>query len=264
MQPGQELEEYVQQTYRMLLNMKDEGVEVQRNAKIMGKSGAIHQIDVYYEFKRAGLTHKIAIECKDHARPIDKGRVAEFALKVMDLYDTKGVMVSARGYQDGAELVAQQYNLDLKKTSDLPVFPHLFGERLKSVALPDDSYIGEPFWVIMELRENEVTGSFYGTSENGRNFIPLFFSKYHADMLFREKRLSEKEWCVRGLPHYALRAFILMLELFQRRGIEPMLMFRPPGDVSEFGYAGFVTDAELLKREYYCGKIPINLGAKNV
>lgn len=261
MLPGQELEEYVKHIYTMLLNMKDEGIEVQRNAKIPGKSGAVHQIDVYYEFKRAGLTHKVAIECKDHGRPIEKGRVSEFALKVIDLYDTKGVMISSRGYQDGAEKVSRQYDVDLKTTADLPSLPHVFGERLKSVALPDENYLGEPFWVIMELRNGEVTGSFFGTKENGRNFIPLFFSKYHAEMLFGESHLSASQWCVRGLPHYALRAFILMLELFQRRGIEPMLMFRPPGDMSEVGYAGFVTNAELLKREYYCGTIPLVLGA---
>src|ERR1700730_14444752 len=117
---GRELEEYVRQIYTMLLNMKDEGVEVRRNARIAGKSGAVHELDVYYEFKRAGLTHKVAIECKDHVRAIDKGRVSEFALKIIDLHDTKGVMISVRGYQEGAETVARHYNIDLKTTDELP------------------------------------------------------------------------------------------------------------------------------------------------
>jgi hypothetical protein len=252
---GRDLEEYVRQIYLMLLNMKDEGVEVQRNARISGKSGAVHEVDVYYEFKRAGLTHKVAIECKHHVRAIDKGGVSEFALKIIDLHDTKGVMISARGYQDGAVRVAQHYDIDLKTTDELPSLPHLFGSRLASVALPGEDYLGEPFWVIMELRNGRVTGSFYGTEQNGRQFIPLFFSRYHAEILYRQCNLSTEQWCVRGLPRYALRAFILLLGLFQRRGIEPMILFLPPGATDD-EFAGLVTNAELLKREYYCGEIP--------
>lgn len=33
---------------------------------------------VFYQFERAGITHKVAIECKDHGRPIENGEVAKF------------------------------------------------------------------------------------------------------------------------------------------------------------------------------------------
>ena len=35
-----------------------------------------------------------------------------------------------------------------------------------------------------------------------------------------------------------------------------MIMFRPPGDISELGYAGFVTDRDLLAKEYYYDEVP--------
>lgn len=257
MRPGEQLEEYVKDIYTMLLNMKDDGIQVQRNVKLKGKSGAIHQVDVYYEFTRAGLVHKVAFECKDHGRPVEKGRVSEFALKVIDLYDTKGVMISSRGYQDGAERVAQQYNIDLKTTADLPSLPYVFGQRLMAVALPDESYLGEPFWVIMELQNGELTGSFFLTEQAGRRFVPLFFSKYHAEHVFKDQRIAPEHWCVRGLPRHSLRAFILMISFVETRGIEPMIMFRVPGEADdEPNFAGFVTTSALLTREYYCGPIP--------
>jgi hypothetical protein len=256
MNPGQELEEYVQSTYRFLLNMKDEGVTVERNIYLTGKSTAKHQIDVFYQFENAGITHRVAIECKDHSRAIDKGRVQEFANKIQDIGGISGIMISQSGYQSGAELVASHFDILLKTTKDLPPTPHLMAERLQSVALPDEDYKGEPFWAIMEHRDGKVTGSYFGNQNNGRMFIPLFLSKYHAQMNFAENILEKDRWCVRGLPRYAFKAFLVLLELFEKRGIEPMILFRPPGDISEVGYAGFVTSRDLLVKEYYCEDLP--------
>jgi hypothetical protein len=256
MNSGQELEEYVQSTYRYLLNMKDEGVDVERNIFLRGKSGATHQIDVFYQFKNAGITHRVAIECRDHSRAVDKDRVQSFALKVQDIGGISGIMVSQSGYQSGAELVAKQYDIILKTTKDLPLTPQLMAERLRSVALPNEKYIGEPFWTIMEHQNGKVTGSYYGTANQGRTFIPLFFSKHHAQMNFNENILDKDRWCVRGLPRYAFRGFLTLLELFEKRGIEPMILFRPPGDKSKIGYAGFATNRDLLIKEYYCEELP--------
>lgn len=256
MSNGKALEEYVRKTYQFLLNMKDEGLVVQKDINLEGKSGASHQIDVYYEFTFGDRKHRVAIECKDYATPVDKGRVQEFALKLQDIGDISGEMISANGYQSGARKIASHYDINLKTTDDLPSTPHLFAMRLESVALPDESYKAEPFWVIMEQVNGKVTGSYYGSEQQGRKFIPLFFSKYHAQMLFRESHLTNDRWCIRGLPRHALRAFILMLDLFKLQSVEPMIMFRPPGDISELGYAGFVTDRDLLAKEYYYDDVP--------
>ncbi|WP_422413625.1 MULTISPECIES: restriction endonuclease [unclassified Endozoicomonas] len=256
MSNGKELEEYVRNTYQFLLNMKDEGLNVEKDKKLVGKSGAVHQIDVYYEFVFGNRIHHVAIECKDYSSAVDKGRVQEFALKLQDIGNISGEMVSANGYQSGAKKIAEHYDINLKTINDLPTMPHLLGMRLSSVALPDESYKAEPFWTIMELRNDKVTGSYFGHTQDGRKFIPLFFSKYHALMYFQESNLDTKSWGIRGLPRHALRAFILMLDLLKRQSVEPMIMFRPPGDTSNSGFAGFVTDRKLLAKEYYCGEVP--------
>lgn len=256
MNPGRELEEYIQRIYRFLLNMKDEGVTVERNVYLSGKSTAKHQIDVFYQFKNAGVIHRVAIECKDHSRPIDKGRVQEFATKLQDIGGISGIMISPLGFQSGAELIANHFDIILKTTKDLPTIPHLMGTRLETVALPEEGYVGEPFWVIMEHRNGKVTGSYFCTEENGQKLIPLFFSKFHAQLNFEANILEKNQWCVRGLPRYAFRAFLSILELCEKQNVKPIILFRPPGDFSEIGYAGFITNRDLLVKEYYCEELP--------
>jgi len=260
MSPGQELEEYVRSVYLFLLNMKDEGVTVERNIYLVGKSGAKHQIDVFYQFKHAEYVHRVAIECKDHSRPIDKGRVQEFVAKINDIGGLSGIMISQSGFQTGAELIARHNDIVLKTTNELPPTPYLMAERLQTVALPSEEYKGEPFWAIMEHRDGKVTGSYFATNNDGRLFIPLFLSKFHAELNFKENILDENKWCVRGLPRYAFKAFLYLLELFEMRGVEPMILFRPPGDTSDTGYCGFVTNRDLLVKEYLCEELPRVLG----
>lgn len=74
---GSNFEEYVRQIYSILLNMKDEGILVTRNATLRGNNGQEYDIDVYYEFLRAGIRHRVIIECKDWVSPIDQGKVFE-------------------------------------------------------------------------------------------------------------------------------------------------------------------------------------------
>ncbi len=71
MNDGVALEKLVQRVYTYLLNMKDEGVVVAQNVQLKDKFGRSHQIDVYYDFERAGVLHRVAIECKDRNRLID-------------------------------------------------------------------------------------------------------------------------------------------------------------------------------------------------
>ncbi len=44
-----------------------DNINVQHNVKIKGKSGVEHQIDVFWEYKYAGVTHKVLIECKNYS-----------------------------------------------------------------------------------------------------------------------------------------------------------------------------------------------------
>ena len=57
MNSGKEFENYVKSIYLILLNLKDEGIVVSGGAStfLKGLSGENYQIDVYYEFERAGV-----------------------------------------------------------------------------------------------------------------------------------------------------------------------------------------------------------------
>lgn len=63
-----EYELLTQAIYRNILVR--EGVStanVKHNVSIVGRSGVEHQVDVYCEFKQAGITHRVLIECKNYA-----------------------------------------------------------------------------------------------------------------------------------------------------------------------------------------------------
>ncbi len=133
----QDFEERVKYIYSTLLNLRDEGVVVSRNTSIVGRSGATHQIDVYWDFTRAGIRHRVAIECKDHQKPIDKGYIQEFHAKLNDIGNVVGLVVAKNGYQEGAEIYAKHYNIETITIDQLPHMGQLLGLRLSVVALPD-------------------------------------------------------------------------------------------------------------------------------
>lgn len=253
------MEKDVQRVYTYLLNMRDEGVVVGNTVIMTGKSGVQHEVDVYYEFSKAGIRHRVAIECKDWATPISKGQIQEFESKLRDIGNITGIMVARRGYQSGAEAFAKHKDILPLLFDDLPSFNVLMAQRLKAVALPDEEYIGEPFWIIMEMRDGKVTGSHYGHKDpsSGRGLIPLAFSKYHAERVFREAGLDPRQWTVRGLPRFALRAFLITLELYEKRmNTGALLLFLPPGAKSDAQFIGIEVSREDLAREYYGEPIP--------
>jgi len=254
MKPGRSLEKDVQSVYTFLLNMKDEGVVVGSPIVMTGKSGEQHEIDVFYEFSRAGVRHRVAIECKDWADPVSKGQIQEFESKLRDIGNITGVIISRNGYQSGAEGYAKYHDILALRFNELPAINILLAERLKTVALPDESYTGEPFWTIMGLSDGKTTGSHFATTTPGsdKRHIPLTFSRSHAERVFREAQLDPKEWCVRGLPRYAFRAFLIQLELYEKKmNAGAIILFLPPGAMPDAQFVGIQTTRELLIREYY-------------
>ncbi len=259
MKPGSSLEQDVQRVYSFLLNMRDEGVVVANRVFMTGKSGVQHEVDVYYEFIRAGIRHRVAIECKDWVNPVSKGQIQEFESKLRDIGNITGVVVSRNGYQSGASAFARYWDILPILFSDLPSFNILLGERLKTVALPGEDYVGEPFWIIMEIRGGKITGSHYGTKDpvSGKGLIPLTFSRAHAERLFQEAGLDSKRWAIRGLPRYALRAFLIHLELYEKAmNTGAVICFLPPGARPDAKFIGIQASREDLIRDYYGELIP--------
>ncbi len=111
-----EFEKFTQHVYQKLVNNRIlKPTKVQHNVKLKGKSGCEHQIDVYWEYEIAGVTHRVAIECKDYSSTIQIGRVRDFFGVLYDLGDIKGIMVTSKGYQEGAKRFAMHYGIVLQK-----------------------------------------------------------------------------------------------------------------------------------------------------
>lgn len=258
MNDGTELEKHVQQVFSFLLNMKDEGVIVGRDVQITDKFGLSHQVDVYYQFERAGVTHKVAFECKDRGRPIDNGEVAKFYGKLCDAGSISLVMVSRYGYQKLAIEYAEKHDIMLLKVSELPSIMQLIGERIETVTSPGDDAIGEPFWTIMELRNGKNTGSYFANPHptDGAPTILLFYSRQHAEAAYAEAKLDTSQWAVRGLPRYALRAFLLQLEFMEMKGGRAAIAFKPPGALSSAPFISLPAPYADLVSEYYGKPIP--------
>ncbi|HHX69870.1 MAG TPA: restriction endonuclease [Gallicola sp.] len=120
MKQGTEYEIFVEQVYQLLKEDKKYTIDTKRNLIIKGKSGADHEIDVYWEFSYHGKVYKTAIECKDYKTAISKGKIQEFYGKLIDLPEKyEGVFATKIGYQKGAKKYANQYNIDALVINEL-------------------------------------------------------------------------------------------------------------------------------------------------
>ena len=111
-----EFEHFTQQVFQKLVkNDVLKPTTVQHNVKLKGKSGCEHQIDVYWEYEIAGNMHRVAIECKNFISLVPIGKVRDFFGVLHDLNNVRGIMVSSKGYQEGAKKFADFYGISLKK-----------------------------------------------------------------------------------------------------------------------------------------------------
>lgn len=95
-------------------DLKREGVEVKFDDSIVGRrTGRPRQIDVSLRFKQGYYNYFVVIECKDHNKRISIEKLEAFRTKIEDVGAHKGVMVSQKGFQEGAVKVAESYNIDI-------------------------------------------------------------------------------------------------------------------------------------------------------
>ncbi|MDX2125105.1 MAG: restriction endonuclease [Aeromonas hydrophila] len=89
-------------------------IDVKHNTSIVGRSGVEHQIDVYWEFKLAGITHRVLIECKNYSSNLTLEKARNFFAVVHDIGNSVGIIVTKTGYQSGAAAFCKHYGLGLK------------------------------------------------------------------------------------------------------------------------------------------------------
>lgn len=238
-----DLETYTQYVYSTLLNPRDNGVEVSRNVVLKGLKGE-YQIDVFYQFEHAGFIHRVAIECKYHNRPLDRDTIMPFCNKITDIGNIIGVIVSKSGYQSGAKEYAEKHGITLLTTEDLPKFNILVADYLINSILPTKDWIGEPFWILMEREEDNVSGSYYKFTQkhNGRDVIPLFFSKREAIDFLNESEQS-LHFAIRGVPQHYLKRLISITER-----LKPLFFLMLPALNEEQAKGLLIEPTELMKR----------------
>lgn len=116
MNPNTEFERFTQRVFQKLQsNAVLQPSRVKHNVKLKGKSGCEHQIDVYWEYKKDGISHSVAIECKNYNTHVPIGKVRDFFAVLHDLDNVRGIMVSSKGYQEGAIKFAEFYGISLKE-----------------------------------------------------------------------------------------------------------------------------------------------------
>lgn len=105
-----------QKIYRAIL--ESEGVEniaVQHDVKIKGKSGVEHQIDVFWEYRYAGVNHKVLIECKYYTKPVSLLHARNMLGLLSDIPNSQGLLLSTQGFQSGVIDFCNHYEINLKR-----------------------------------------------------------------------------------------------------------------------------------------------------
>ena len=116
MKLGTRYELFVKEIYEAILRYEGvENINVQHDIKIKGSSGVERQIDIYWEFKTAGVKYRLIIECKDYKTAVPLEKIDAFHSKVSDIGGAIGVFVSKNGYQRGAIELAQKYGIQLRE-----------------------------------------------------------------------------------------------------------------------------------------------------
>lgn len=108
-------EKLAQKIYEEILALQGvENIDVRHNVKIKGKSGVEHQIDVFWEYKYAGIVHRVLIECKHYSHAVSLLHVRNLHGLTIDIPNSTGIIVTTIGFQSGAKEYADFYELGLK------------------------------------------------------------------------------------------------------------------------------------------------------
>jgi hypothetical protein len=157
MNTGKPYERLIQEIYSDILRLEGvNNIEVRHDVSLPGRSGSMHQIDVFWEFELAGIRHKVVIQAKDWSSAVDQGEVLKFAAVLDDIPgQPRGIMVARSGFQSGARTIATSegivlYELRAPKDSD-------FEGRVKRIDIQLNTFVPEfrGFSFILDERYNK-------------------------------------------------------------------------------------------------------------
>jgi hypothetical protein len=102
--PAREYEDLLACLHGQLANQLPIRVFLRR--RFEGRSGQTYVIDLGYEFEVSGVSYLTLIEAKCYRGAVGVGEVLEFVAKLDDIRAHKGIMITTRGFQKGAQRVA--------------------------------------------------------------------------------------------------------------------------------------------------------------
>nr|WP_277403455.1 restriction endonuclease [Achromobacter insuavis] len=104
-----------QAIYQEILRREGAGtIDVKHNVSLVGRSGVGHQVDVFWQFKQAGVTHRVLIECKNYTSSLTLEKARNFFAVAHDVGNCAGIMVTRTGYQSGVTAFCKFYGIALK------------------------------------------------------------------------------------------------------------------------------------------------------
>ncbi|EHQ06282.1 restriction endonuclease [Leptonema illini] len=165
MKPGTEYEILTKDIFKEILSQDSvENLRVEHDIIIPGKTTS-HQIDVFWEFKIAGVTYQTIVQAKHWNSRVDQGELLKFKSVLDDIPgQPRGIFVTQKGYQSGSVDYANAHGIllyELREPSR-----HEIGTRVKSVEIqingffPMTKVIGvltDSHWFKKEIEQRNIS-----------------------------------------------------------------------------------------------------------
>jgi hypothetical protein len=182
---GRKFEDVVEEVCNLIAEDERLNAKISKRIPLIGLDKAAHEFDILYEYEHFGIQYRVAIECKNWNKSINKSQLTDFAYKLRSVGNINGIFLSESNLQKGASLVSEYENIRFVRYSD---FRKLSLSQNEKYLIPNDRTIGDPFWIFMNLDEKNVLKQ--NLLNDGKLY--LFESKYYAE-LFQEKMLKIKD-----------------------------------------------------------------------
>jgi hypothetical protein len=135
-----------------------EGAEVKFDDEIVGRrTGRPRQIDVSIRFKQTYYDYLAIIECKDYDSKVPIEKVEAFRTKIEDVGAMKGIMVSPKGFQEGAIKTAEAHNIELFTLTEIKSdWTKTIKADIWELPFPAHIEFDYPFFDATDLSEHEI------------------------------------------------------------------------------------------------------------
>ncbi len=181
---------------------KSYGYNVFHNVGKEGRSGVIHQINLYAEYQAPLHTSRLVIETKSDDKPVDKNQIIQILQIVEDIGADKGIIVTTGSFTPGAFQIAENHNIDLwdgNKLSKILEKVKILNQRTAEFYPPRINGVvprinlDQARSIIRTLLEERRQGGFLGigkVEEQLENLVLWYYPYYEVEL---ECTLYEKE-----------------------------------------------------------------------